>query len=134
MIALDTNLLLRFVLEDDAQLASAARRLIQQSDCWINLVTAAEVGRVLLSVYGSSRDEVVDAMRRLISQPNIEFESEQRLEEALTGVEAGLDWDDALLWAATPPNLTVMTFDKVFAKRAAILGWKVESRLPKAGA
>ena len=49
------------------------------------------------------------------------------------GVEFGVDWADALLWAATPANAILLTRDKAFAKRAAILGWNVECRLPKAG-
>lgn len=131
MIALDTNVLLRFVLDDDAQLASAARRLIERNECRISLVAAAETGFVLMSLYNTSRLEVVDTFRRLLPLPTLHFEQEDRLARALDGVEAGIDWGDAVLWAAAPAGAALITFDKAFAKRATALGWDVRVRLLK---
>lgn len=133
MIALDTNILLRFVLHDDAALAAAARRLIENNQCSVSLLAVAELGYVLVSFYRAKLPDVLAACRTLLALPALEFEYESRLTAALDGVEAGVDWFDALLWAATPAGVALATFDKAFAKRAATLGWDVQVRLPKAG-
>ncbi len=132
MIALDTNILLRSVLDDDARLSPIARRMIERSVCHVSLLAIGEMGFVLMSVYGVEAPAVAKACRNLLALPNIACENEARLIRALDGVEAGIDWFDALLWAAAPAGVVLATFDRSFAKRAKGLGWKVEIRLPKA--
>ena len=133
MVALDTNILVRSALDDDSALSTHARRLITSTPCHVSLFALGEMGHVLASVYDASPSELITACRALLDLPNVECEPEMRLRRALDGVELGVDWADALLWAATPANATLLTYDKAFAKRAAVLGWKVECRLPKAG-
>lgn len=132
MIALDTNVLLRSVLDDDARLSAIARRMIERNHCHVSLLAIAEMGFVLMSVYGVQAPVVAKACRNLLALPNIECENETRLIKALEGVDAGIDWFDALLWAATPAGVSLATFDKSFARRATGLGWKVEIRLSRA--
>jgi len=85
-----------------------------------------------MSVYGVKPPVVAQACRNLLALPNLECENEARLLQTLDGVAAGIDWFDALLWAAAPTGVVMATFDKPFAKRAAGLGWNVEVRVPKA--
>lgn len=132
MIALDTNILLRSVLDDDAKLSPVAHRLLERNLCHVSLLAIGEMGFVLMSVYGVKPPAVAQACRTLLALPNVECENEERLLQAMAGVEKGVDWFDALLWAATPDGMALATFDKPFAKRAAALGWSVEVRVPKA--
>ena len=131
MIALDTNVLLRFALNDDPSLSPLARDLVLGHECHVSLLALAEVGFVLASVYGASDEELVAQVRALLTLATLHFEYEHRLPAALAGVLAGVDWFDALLWAASPQH-AISTFDRDFARRAAKLGWTpaVESRLP----
>ena len=133
MIALDTNILVRSVLDDDSALCAHARRLIARVPCHVSVFAIGEMGHVLASVYGAEPSALASACRALLDLPNVECEHEDRLRRALDGVELGVDWADALLWAVTPVNAILLTYDKAFAKCAAILGWNVECRLPKAG-
>lgn len=133
MIALDTNLLLRFALQDHAVLSAGARRLLERQNCFASLLAIGEMGHVLMSVYRATRAELLAVCNALLALPSLEIEHEARLIQALDGFAAGIDWFDALLWAATPPGITLVTFDKPFAKRAIALGWDVENRLPKTG-
>lgn len=133
MIALDTNILVRSALDDDSALCAHAQRLILRNQCHVSILAVAEMGYVLMSFYGVKKSALIISCRGLIGQPNVECEHEQRVLLALEGVEAGIDWFDALLWASTPLTGTLVTYDKPFAKRAAARGWLVECRLPKMG-
>lgn len=133
MIALDTNLLLRFALQDHAVQSASARRLLERQDCFASLLAMGEMGHVLMSVYRATRAELLTVCNALLALPSLEVEHEARLTQALDGFAAGIDWFDALLWAATPPGITLATFDRPFAKRAIALGWDVENRRPKTG-
>ena len=134
MIALDTNILLRFVLDDNAVLSPVARRIVERNECWVSLLAAGELGYVLTSVYRSNSAEVISYCRILMDLPTIAVEHERRFAQALDGVEAGIDWFDAMLWASAPAGSIVFTFDRAFSKRASAIGWDVQVRLPKAGA
>ncbi len=131
MIALDTNVLLRFALNDDPTLSPLARDLVMGNECHVSLLALAEAGFVLASVYGASDDELVAQVQALLALATLHFEHEDRLPAALAGVLAGVDWFDALLWAGST-RYPLTTFDRDFARRAARLGWTpaVESRLP----
>lgn len=133
MVALDTNILVRSALDDDSSLRAHAQRLIMRNQCWVSILTIAETGYTLMSFYGVKLPALIASCRSLIGLPNVECEHEQRVLLALDGVEAGIDWFDALLWASAPSTCTLVTYDKAFAKRASVLGWKVECRLPKVG-
>lgn len=131
MIALDTNVLLRFALNDDPLLSPLARDLVMGNECHVSLLALAEAGFVLASVYGASDDELVAQVQALLALATLHFEHEDRLPAALAGVQAGVDWFDALLWIANAGH-PLATFDRDFARRAARLGWQpaVQAWLP----
>jgi predicted nucleic-acid-binding protein len=131
VIALDTNVLVRYALNDDPVLSPLARDLIAGNHCHIGLLALAETGFVLASVYRATHAEIVDLVNRLLAQPTLHFEHQARLPSALSGVMAGVDWFDALLWAGSPAH-GLATFDRNFARRATRLGWQpgVDSHLP----
>lgn len=82
------------------------------------------MGFVLGSVYEAKPAEVVACSRILMQQKNLRFEHESRVLQAFAGVEAGVDWFDALLWAAVPVQHDFTTLDKKFAGKATKLGWQ----------
>ena len=88
------------------------------------LLALAEMGFVLGSVYEASPAEVTAYAKRLMQQKNLRFEQESRVLQALAGVEAGVDWFNALLWAAAPAQYEFATLDKKFARKATKLGWQ----------
>ena len=114
MIALDTNILLRFVLDDNAGLSPVARRIVERNECWVSLLAAGELGYVLTSVYRSNSAEVISYCRILMDLPTIAVEHERRFAQALDGVEAGIDWFDAMLWASAPADQSCSLLIKRF--------------------
>ena len=132
MISIDTNILLRFLLDDHPALSAQARRIIGTQHCHVGLLTLAETGFVLVSFYRASKTELVRSARALLDVPTLAFEREERLPAALDAVASGMDWFDALLWAGSPTDQPLASFDRDFVRRAAKMGLppRVELLLP----
>ena len=132
MIALDTNILLRYILNDNKTLSPLAKSLIDTRDCFVPLLALAEAGYVLQSFFKASRQEMLGFAQVLLETPRLAFENEERLPAALAGFKEGIDWFDAMLWASCPPGHTLATLDRKFASGAARLRWQpaVQSMLP----
>ena len=124
MLTIDTNILLRYALNDNAKLSAKAKDIVEGNTCYVPLLALAEMGFVLGSVYEAKPAEVVAYAKSLMQQKNLRFEHESRVLQALAGVEAGVDWFDALLWAAAPAQHEFITLDKKFASKATKLGWQ----------
>ncbi len=119
MISLDTNVLLRFGLNDHEELSAIASELIENNLCYVPLVAVAESGFVLISFYKVIRADVVAFMTGLLQAPNLQFEHELRLPIAIRAYESGMDWFDSLLWCAAPPTHPLATCDRKFKNAAA---------------
>ena len=132
MISLDTHILLRYGLADHATLSPLAQQMVEGEDCHVSVVALAEAGYVLQSLYGASVAELLRWVRALLPVPTLHFEHEPRLAAALDGVQAGIDWFDAMLWLANPRASEIATFDRRFALRAQRASWQppVRSHLP----
>jgi predicted nucleic-acid-binding protein len=124
MLSLDTNILLRYALNDNDTLSTKARDLIHGNVCHIPLMTLSEFGFVLQSFYKTTTQELVQLIRTLMQIKTLRFDHESRLMQALHAVEAGMDWFDAMLWVSVPDKNELGSFDKKFVNRAAKLGWK----------
>ena len=124
MLTIDTNILLRYALNDHPKLSALAKNLVEGNTCYVPLLALAEMGFVLGSVYEASPSDIVAYAKGLMQQKNLRFEHESRVLQALAGVGAGIDWFDALLWAAAPAQHEFATLDKKFASKATKLGWQ----------
>ena len=117
-VSLDTNILVRFALDDHPRLSALARQLLQDRDCHVSVLALAEVGYVLQSFYRVPLDRLLMMARGLMQLPRLEFENAARLGKALDAVAAGMDWFDALLWASVPDHVAIATFDRRFSRLA----------------
>ena len=124
MISIDTNILLRYALNDNPKLSQRAKEIIEGNVCQIPLLALAEFGFILGSFYEAKPAEIVRSTRTLMQLKTLRFEHESRVLQALAGVVAGVDWFDALLWAAAPAQHEFATLDKKFASKATKLGWQ----------
>lgn len=120
MIALDTNVLVRFLVEDDAAQTRRAKSLIQKTQatttCYISDVVVCELVWVLTSCYRVPRAEIAETLRRLTTSRQMTFDATDRITRALDAFTAGRgDFADYLLreHARTAGCETVATFDRV---------------------
>jgi predicted nucleic-acid-binding protein len=88
MLGLDTNVVVRLVVTDDAEQTRRARRLVEQAlgrdePVLISLLVLLESEWVLRSRYAFSREALMDIFRALLEARELLFEDEPALEEAL---------------------------------------------------
>jgi predicted nucleic-acid-binding protein len=94
VIALDTNVLVRFLVEDDIAQTAKATALIEQAivddtTIFISDVVLCETVWVLTSRYGFSRTEVATVLRDLLRAAHLSFPSPSQHARALAAYSAG---------------------------------------------
>jgi len=94
MIGLDTNILVRYIAQDDpAQSAKAAalieRRLTAENPGFISLVAMAEIVWVLDRAYGLDDQEIAAVVERILQIDVLVVESEQEVFAAMIALKEG---------------------------------------------
>jgi predicted nucleic-acid-binding protein len=120
MPALDTNVLVRYVVQDDSAQLAAARRLIERSigegrSLFVPVTVTLELEWVLRASFGFGKDAVLQVLSNLFSAAELTFESERALEVALQlHREGSADFADCLhiALAAAAGEQPMWTFDK----------------------
>ncbi len=124
MIAIDTNVIVRFLVRDDEKQAKVAYRCLKRAEkdrerLFIPLSVILEMIWVLESAYDRSRDEVLDAIRDMRQMPVFEFEKDVVIEQILAdGPDSKADLADILI-ARSAQSCGCdagVTFDKRAAK------------------
>jgi predicted nucleic-acid-binding protein len=134
MPALDTNVLVRYVVGDDAAQFGAAKRLISRcvgegSTLFVPVTVVLELEWVLRSSYGFEKDDVLLTLSSLFSAAELTFGSERALEVALQLFREGsADFADCLhaALATQAGEQPLWTFDKGAAQvsGAQLLAWR----------
>ena len=103
MIALDTNVLVRYLVEDDARQTAQAAALIERAiaddeSLYVSDVVVCETVWVLSVAYKVGRKEIVAVLRNLFRARHLAFETVEQLIRALDAYEAGKgDFADYLI-------------------------------------
>ena len=122
MVALDTNVVVRYLVQDDAAQALRATRLFRSQQVWLAKTVLLECEWVLRGAYQFQPAEITAAFRALLGLANVEVEDAPAVAAALRATERGLDFADALHAASAGPGMRFLTFDAVFTKRSAKAG------------
>ncbi len=98
---IDTNILVRYLTQDDATQFTAALRLLTKKDAvfFVSDLALAELDWVLSGVYNWSKDEIAETIARLLTVHNLIFENEDRIRAALRAVRQGADLADVIIAA-----------------------------------
>ena len=88
MLGIDTNVLVRFLVRDDAAQFNKARKLIKReanagNSILISLPVLLETEWVLRSRYSMDKPEIIGAISALLDTTEVEFEDESSVEQAL---------------------------------------------------
>jgi predicted nucleic-acid-binding protein len=126
MFVLDTNILLRFAVNDDAQQIVQARRAIGTQAMWISATVVLELEWVLRSRYGYERKDIHTFLTHLLDTTNVSVEDEAQVATALDWYAEGSDFADALHLARTQSRGVMLTFDASFCKPAQRAGAKIK--------
>lgn len=120
MRALDTNVLIRFLVRDDARQANIVYRLFKEAEenkdtLFVPLLVVLEVFWVLESVYEIQRTDILDAIHELILMPILDFEAHSTILHAISQArETRTDLPDLLIAhsARASGSECVLTFDR----------------------
>jgi predicted nucleic-acid-binding protein len=124
MIGLDSNVLVRYLAQDDAAQSTRATRLIEgeldeRTPGFIGLVTLVEVCWVLKRLYRATDHELYDTLRDLLEARQLVVEGRAIVSAVLArwGGHTG-DFADALVseCARASGCMRVVTFDKTAVK------------------
>ena len=124
MKALDTNVLVRFLVRDDKKQAGIVYRLFKRAEgkndpFFVPLLVVLETIWVLESVYEISREEIRTSLQELLLMPILIFEAQSALQSTLSSAQTNkIDLADLLIaHSAKLSNCDgVLTFDKKASK------------------
>ena len=125
MIALDTNILLRYLVQDDPVQSAAATRLLEQQltparPGYVSITALLELDWVLRSQYLFSAATVVATLKQLVAADNLVCESSTAVREALDYRHGDLADNLLHLTARASGCSQTLTFDKKFARLAGV--------------
>lgn len=117
MIGLDTNILLRYLAQDDRMQSRRAteiieRRLTEEEPGFISLVCILEVVWVLKSLFKRTREEIANDIEMLLAADTLEVQNEQEVYYAVVSLRTGIEsFEDALIgslgaWRGCEATLT----------------------------
>ncbi len=124
MIALDTNVVVRFLVDDDKAQSAKASKLIkraitQNQSLFISDIVLCETIWVLKRLYKFKKEPIIGVMRQLLRAGHLAFVDEDRIARALDSFENGKgDFADYLIaqHASSAGFTQVATFDKNLLK------------------
>lgn len=122
--ALDTNVLIRYITQDDRRQSAAASRFIEQElsptrPGIVSLVTLLETVWVLEGRYGVERAPLCDLLDDLLATASLEVDEAPAVRQAITLYrEPGVDFHDALIATlAAARGAQTVTFDAKASRR-----------------
>jgi len=125
MIGLDTNVLLRYLVQDDPTQSKKAteiieRRLSRQEPGFVSLVCILETVWVLGSLYKRSRLEIADHVEMILAADTLQVQNEQEVYQGVIALRNRTGtFEDALIgglgawWGCS----ATLTFDQTAARR-----------------
>lgn len=128
MIGLDTNVVVRLLVNDDdaqhARALEALRHVDSQNPAYITHIVLVETWWVLTRSYKTGPEVAVSAVRALVANDEVAVERPEFVQQALQAVERGADFADAMIDATQRRGGCdeSVTFDQQAAKT---LGWRL---------
>lgn len=121
MITVDTNILVRILIQDDKEIEQTklAKRFAEKyKQLFIPQIVQAELVWVLEFIYKFSKQEILSALNHICENEAFVLQHSSQFEEALKLFNhSSADFSDCLILATSNhENHSVVTFDKKFSK------------------
>ena len=122
MLAVETDVLIRFRVNDDARQHKRAVDLFRTHRIWLSRTVLLESEWMLRSAFGFEAREIANAFTGLMGLPDVVCDEPAATSQAIAALAAGMDFADALhLQCAQNAacNEGFASFDSRFIKRAS---------------
>lgn len=124
MIGLDTNVVVRYLTQDDAKQAALASKLFEHTlsaerPGFVSLITLCEIAWVLSECYGADKARIRAVVEGLLASKQILVEDAERVWKALRNWEkSSADFSDALMGQSASARgcEKIVTFDRAAAR------------------
>jgi len=137
MIAIDTNILARFYVDDPNDPETARQRPVARAvmtnspSLFVPLTVVLELEWVLRAFYRFEAPQIVRVLEHLLGLGHVNTEESERIAAAVQLTTEGMDFADALHLAGSHHCEALYTFDdRRFARRARRLGCTPPLRVP----
>jgi predicted nucleic-acid-binding protein len=117
MLAVDTNIVVRYLTGDDVLQAKRARNLVDNNNVFVATTVILE-SEWVLRTYRLTRERILEQLGGFIRLPTVTVEHPLRVSKTLAWAKAGMDFADALHLAAAEDCDAFITFDRDFVKAA----------------
>ena len=121
MIAIDTNILVRLVVNDDQQQAKRAVKLIHDHPVFISKTVILETEWVLRYAYKLDRNAIVEVFEKIFGLEEISIEDEGAVSKTISWYKSGFDFADAFHLASSHQIQKFATFDRDLGRRAKLV-------------
>ena len=118
MIAVDTNVIVRFLTGDEPSQYAQSLELMETEAIFIPDTVILETAWVLDFVYGFKPAEISPALRDLFGLQNVHLHDPDAVARTLDWFEQGMDFADAFHLSSSTECTELKTFDKAFVKQA----------------
>ena len=118
MIAVDTNIVVRLLTQDDEQQYNKSLKLFQEQEILIPDTVLLETEWVFRYAYHYKPNEICEALKNLLGLSNVHVTNVTLVAQAIDWHENGLDFADAFHLAHSQNCSEPYTFDIKFENRA----------------
>jgi predicted nucleic-acid-binding protein len=124
MKALDTNVLVRFLVKDDPVQSQKVYQILKNAESdrnclWVPLLVVLETIWVLEAVYEIPRKEIINSLTELLLMPVLKFEGQTAVQKFILSARNNtIDLSDIMIAcsAVVSGSERVLTFDKKASK------------------
>jgi len=127
--AVDTNVLVRYLVADDPRQFRQARRVMESGRAFIAKSVLLETVWVLRRLLAQGSPQVLAILDGLATAAEVELEDRAAVLRAIEGFRAGMDFADALHVASKGTAPQFVTFDRRLAASARKAGFDGVVRL-----
>lgn len=127
MIALDTNILVRFFMQDDPKQLARVRAVMSSlspaDPAWVGLAVVQELVWVLMKAYGASRADIILMLDRMLTMSELAVEQADAVRNAIRIYRATkVAFSDCVISASAHAAgcTQILTFDQQAAKSAGM--------------
>ncbi|OGL47602.1 MAG: hypothetical protein A2161_15430 [Candidatus Schekmanbacteria bacterium RBG_13_48_7] len=119
MIGIDTNILVRFLTNDDPEQAQKVGVLLDNNDIFVPNTVLLETEWMLRYAYKITKIKILNSFNLLLGLPGLTVEDLDQVTIALSWYEKGLDFADAMHLATSQKYNQFATFDKELRKKVS---------------
>lgn len=118
MLSVDTNVVIRYLTNDDPEQSAQARKLISNNDVFVCTTVLLETDWVLRTSYFLASKPRLEVLRGFAGLPRVTLENTDIAMRAFAWVEGGLDFADALHLASAQSSDAFVSFDRKLVRAA----------------